>query len=424
MWFTELKDAIYGFFYHNNNPPPALPVENIEAPPINDIQDKALLNLLNTSLDSDEKYHRLMACIRRYDTDYLNQIILVESHETVDGDAGTPPHWTTTATKRTYNLPNQLTAESQFTTLANIVATNELNFSSRQMCDLFQALMDKGVDFCATDQSPYLDLIHPKSGNNPLKSLIAASLDDALLIELLHEFIDYIAHSLPPEQQTTIIHNQDNFAYDAMKPAEFLLRLGHEDLALRLYEMGAQPSAKEFRLACASYATTAHYDEAMQCIRYIMDSTINLDETSLLEGKESLLKASPVQYNEMLARISQTLREESKLTQGHSTLFGMMQEDYLTHHQDKKSVSFHDFCQDTTNGHHPLIKKYALMRIKQENIGNGFFSDYYRRDCQHLTQNKFTLLSADQKANTQLHNLIDSIENRLTPATTLSMARL
>lgn len=175
------------------------------------------------------------------------------------------------------------------TTLANIIATNELNFSSTQMASLLRELMVKRVNFATIDQSPFLNLIHPKSGNNPLKSLIVSSLDDPALIELLYDFIGYIETNMTHEERLSIIDNLDNFIYEAMLPAEFLLRLGHEDLALRLYHLGAKPTPYAFRLACASYGTTIHYNEAMQCIDFLMDS-LHLDETDLREGKASLKK--------------------------------------------------------------------------------------------------------------------------------------
>lgn len=68
--------------------------------------------------------------------------------------------------------------------------------------------------------------------------------------------MSYIENKVPSDEQLLIINNQDNFEFEAMQPAEFLLRIGHEDLALRLYRMGAQPTVQAFRLACSSYGTT------------------------------------------------------------------------------------------------------------------------------------------------------------------------
>lgn len=321
-----------------------------------------------------------------------------------------PPHWTPLATKREYGYPTDGDQNNELTTtLANIIATNELNFSSAQMVALFRELMIKGVDFTAMDQSPYLNLIHPKSGNNPLKSLIAASLGDPEIIHLLHDFMSYIENIVPRDKQLLIINNQDNFEFEAMQPAEFLLRLGHEDLALRLYRMGAQPTVQAFRLACSSYGTTIYYEEAMECIQFMMNS-VELSETDLVEGKNSLQKASPGQYNEMLTRILRSLQEDSKLDTGHSSLYEMIQKDYIENYQDKRFISFRDFCQKEAKIDHPLIQKYALLRIKQENVGNGYFSDYYRTESRHLSENKWAFLNKNQRASQLLINLINAID--------------
>ncbi|HAT8749479.1 lpg1106 family Dot/Icm T4SS effector [Legionella pneumophila] len=374
------------------------------------IKDSELLDLLNASIEKDEKYHLLISCIRSHSPKYLNQRIMVKSHITIEGDERTPPHWTPLATKREYGYPTDGDQNNELTTtLANIIATNELNFSSAQMVALFRELMIKGVDFTAMDQSPYLNLIHPKSGNNPLKSLIAASLGDPEIIHLLHDFMSYIENIVPRDKQLLIINNQDNFEFEAMQPAEFLLRLGHEDLVLRLYRMGAQPTVQAFRLACSSYGTTIYYEEAMECIQFMMNS-VELSETDLVEGKNSLQKASPGQYNEMLTRILRSLQEDSKLDTGHSSLYEMIQKDYIENYQDKRFISFRDFCQKEAKIDHPLIQKYALLRIKQENVGNGYFSDYYRTESRHLSENKWAFLNKNQRASQLLINLINAID--------------
>ncbi len=393
------------FFYHNANP--GFSQTLCKEPLI--IKDSKLPELLNAPLDKEAKYNLLMSFIQSYDAEYLNQQIIVNSHTTIEKEGHTPPHWTNTATKRIYGSHESITQENQSrTTLANIIATNELNFSSTQMTSLFRELMAKRVNFATIDQSPYLNLIHPKSGNNPFKSLIVSSLDDPALIELLYDFIGYIETSITHDERLSIIDNEDNFTYEAMLPAEFLLRLGHEDLALRLYHLGAKPTPFAFRLACASYGTTLHYKETMQCIHFLMDS-LHLSETDLQEGKSSLKKASPTQYNDMLSRIVRMLREDSKLDSGHSTVFETIQNEYLEHYQDEMSLSFGDFCQNKASVDHPLIQKHALLRIKQENIGNGFFSIYYRTEP-HLAEKKWGLLNHDQKANQLLLELIALID--------------
>ncbi|HHF7368482.1 TPA: hypothetical protein ACPSKY_003643 [Legionella bozemanae] len=386
------------------------------------IMGSELPDLLNAPLDRDKKYHLLISFIHEHDAEYLNQKITVNSHITDEKEGHTPPHWTTTATKRVYGNPGPTTQdEPLMTTLANIIATNELNFSSTQMVSLFKELMAKRVDFSTIDQSPYLNLIHPKSGNNPLKSLIVSSFGDPELIELVGDFISYIESNIAGEERLFMINNLDNFEYEAMRPAEFLLRLGHEDLALRLYNLGAKPTSLAFQLACASFGTTLHYEEAIRCIHFLMKS-VDLDESVLLEGKTSLYKASPAQYTEMLTRISQMLYEESKLKSGHATIFEMIRKEYLEHYQDTMSLSFHDFCQNKTNREHPLIQKYALLRIKEENVGNGLFSAYYRTDPDCLATKKWTLLKHNQKANKLLLDLIELIDNQLETTPTLSLS--
>lgn len=406
------------FFYHNSNTSSS---QKLGMNPM--IKDSQLPDLLNSdALDRDKKYHLLISYIHNHDAEYLNQNIMVMSHVTIEGDEYTPPHWTTIATKRVYCYPDPTIHDTQLmTTLANIIATNELNFSSTQMVTLFRELMAKQVNFATVDQSPYLSLIYPKSGNNPLKSLIVSSLGDPELINLLHDFISYIENNITHEERFYIINNQDSFEYESMRPAEFLLRLGHEDLALRLYNLGALPTPQGFRFACSSYGTTIHYEEAMRCIHLLM-SSLDLDETDLLEGKNSLQKASPKQYEEMLARVLRMLDEDSKLESGHSTLFKTIQKEYVEQYQDKMSISFHDFCQGKANIDHPLIKKYALLRIKQESVGNGFFSVYYRTEPHCLTENKWNLLKKNQKANQLLLDLIDLIDNQLAKSSMLSLS--
>ncbi|HAT2123826.1 TPA: hypothetical protein I8024_001322 [Legionella pneumophila] len=417
---NKMGEKIPSFFHHDNkaNSPQIL----VDDPLI--IIDSELLDLLNAPIDKDEKYHLLISCIRSHSPKYLNQRVMVKSHTTIEGDEHTPPRWTSLATKREYGYPTDGNQNNELTTtLANIIATNELNFSSAQMVALFRELMIKEVDFTTIDQSPYLNLIRPKSGNNPLKSLIAASLGDSEIIHLLHDFMSYIENKVPRDEQLLIINNQDNFEFEAMQPAEFLLRLGHEDLALRLYRMGAQPTVQAFRLACSSYGTTPHYEEAMECIQFLMNS-VHLDETDLLEGKNSLQKASPAQYNEMLTRVLRSLQEDSKLDTGHSSLFEIIQKDYIENYQGKMFISFHDFCQKEAKTDHPLIQKYALLRIRQENVGNGLFSDYYRTESRHLAEKKWTLLNKNQRANQLTHDLIDLIDTKLGSLSTFPSAKL
>ncbi|KTD14783.1 hypothetical protein Lgra_0486 [Legionella gratiana] len=402
----KMAEKIPHFFYHNVDPGYS---QKLSKKPLI-ITDSKLQDLLNAQLDRENKYALLMLFIQSHDAEYLSQQITIHSHTTIEKVGHTPPHWTTLATKRIYGYPDPKIQETpSITTLANIIATNELNFTSTQMATLFRELMAKRVNFVTLDQTPYLNLIHPKSGNNPLKSLIVSSLDDPNLIELLYDFIGYIENSITHEEQLFIINNEDNFEYESMLPAEFLIRLGHEDLALRLYNLGAKPTPFAFRLACASFGTTIHYEAAMQCIQLLMDS-LDLEEPDLREGKVSLKKASPTQYNEMLPRIVQMLREDSKLDRGYSSLFETIQNEYLEHYQDKTSLSFRDFCQHKANIDHPLIQKYALLRIKQENVGNGFFSVYYRTEP-HLAEKKWALLQRKQEANQLLLDLITLVDN-------------
>ncbi|HAT1802133.1 TPA: hypothetical protein I8Z04_000783 [Legionella pneumophila] len=417
---NKMGEKIPSFFHHGNKA--TSPQILVDAPLI--IKDSELLDLLNSPIDKDKKYYRLISIIRSHSPEYLNQRIMVKSHRTIEGDERIPPHWTSLATKREYAYPTDENPSNELTTtLANIIATNELNFSSAQMVALFRELMIKEVDFTAIDQSPYLNLIHPKSGNNPLKSLIAASLGNPEIIHLLYDFISHIENKIPGDQQLLIINNQDNFEFEAMQPTEFLLRLGHEDLALRLFKMGARPTVQAFRLACSSYGTTPHYEETMECIQFLMNS-VELHEMELLEGKSSLQKASPAQYNEMLTRILHSLQDDSKLDTGHSSLFEMIQKDYIENYQDKMLISFRDFCQKEAKIDHPLIQKYALLRIKQENIGNGLFSDYYRTESRHLAEKKWTLLNKNQRANQLTHDLIDLIDTKLGSLSTFPSARL
>lgn len=393
------------FFYHNSNISASQKLAN----PTLMIRDIKLPELLNSSLERDEKFNLLRSFILTHDTEHLNQKIRVNSHTTIEKEKHIPPCWATTVAKREYSYLAPIIQDSHLTTtLANIIATNELNFTSLQMASLFRALMAKKVNFSTIDESPYLNLIHPKSGNNPLKSLIVSCFNEPEITDLLHDFIGYIGSDIAPDERLFIINNQDNFEYESMRPAEFLLRLGHEDLALHLYHMGAEPTPQAFRLACSSYGTTIHYEEAMECIKFLMNC-LDLSTSDLLEGQKSLQKASPTQYNEMLTRISRLLYEESNLESKHSSLFEAVRKEYLEHYQDTMSLSFQDFCKNKANIDHPLTQKYALLRIKEENVGNGFFSEYYRTEPLRLAEKKWTLLSQNQKANQLLLEHIDLI---------------
>lgn len=61
----------------------------VDAPLI--IKDSELLDLLNSSIDKDEKYYHLISIIRSQSPKYLNQRIMVKSHITIEGDERIPP---------------------------------------------------------------------------------------------------------------------------------------------------------------------------------------------------------------------------------------------------------------------------------------------------------------------------------------------
>lgn len=130
------------------------------------------------------------------------------------------------------------------TTLANIIATNELNFTPEQMSALFYKLMEVNADFEAIDRTLYLGMsdfrdIH----NTPLRSLIAASAGNTQYDEIIKTFIHYIS-TLPADIKSCIIDNAiDNYKGNhnevGMSPAYYLIRVGKEDLALQLFNIGA-----------------------------------------------------------------------------------------------------------------------------------------------------------------------------------------
>lgn len=374
---------------------------------ITKIDNTELVTLLNKDLPSKEKVRLLLSFIdnKALDAAYFNQAIVVKKQTLMPKSERIVPYWSNKTVKRKYAASKYLSSDTQYTTLANIIATNELNFTAKQMVLLYQALMAKNVDFSTIDNSAYQDLIFPKSGNNPLKSLIVSCLDEPLLIDLIEEFCCHIKHQKKAKIDA-LINNLDNFTYEAMEPAGFLLRLGQEHLAWKLYQLGAMPTKQDFVFACESFATTAHYQEAAMCINYLIEHLM-LTANDIEDGVIALSKASPLQFELLCDRTLKNLKEESHLKTGHSSAYNKALKSYEC---DKKSdLSFNQFIDSLFDSHHPTIESIAKTSLLAANIGQGYFSEYYRVNAAELALTKFERLNHDAQSNQLLEKLLKTL---------------
>jgi hypothetical protein len=394
--------AVSPWFFTNNNDKNTL--SNLALlKSLSKIDNFELVKLLNLHTLPEEKHHLLLNMIEKEElgANYFNQAIIVDRHQLVPKSKDIPPYWSGSMAKRHYGASKHLKEKSQYTTLANIIATNELGFTTEQMATLFTALMKKGVDFSIIDNSPYLDFITPKSGNNPLKSLIVSCLGEPKLQSVIGEHLAFL-ESIDEHSRHKIINNLDNFPYEAMKPAEFLLRLGHEHLAYKLYQLGATPSKQELRLACESFATTSHYEKAMRCILFLIEK-LDLTSDDIEQALSMVKKATPEQFDSSCQRLLVTLKNEIKLDSGHSSTYEIALKSYQQH--DYGSDDFTTFIKNLDSPHHPIIEQIARDRLSANNIGQGYFSFFYRIDHDRLAQIKFERMTTEYEASSCLETL-------------------
>ena len=159
------------------------------------------------------------------------------------------------------------------TTLANIIATNELDYSPQDVTQLVNKLIEMKADFTAVDYTNF----QGHSGfvsiqNNPLKSLIALGSCNTDYDQAISRLIDYIG-SLPEQTRQKIFSHKDRYVLESMSTIFFLIRQGKEDLALKLVEYGAPMEPRDLIFACKSFGTVPgkEHDQA-ECIKKMYKS--------------------------------------------------------------------------------------------------------------------------------------------------------
>lgn len=161
------------------------------------------------------------------------------------------------------------------TSLANIIATNELNYTADEVKKLMRKMMSLKADFSVVDYtnfrgSPEFFSIQ----NNPLKSLAALGYEMNQFFafdDIIEELIDYVG-KLDVEKSSKILDNVDTYQYDDLSLVDFLLKQGKEKLALKAIEAGAQVTCKTLMLACTSFGTSDHTktEKGIDCIEMIL----------------------------------------------------------------------------------------------------------------------------------------------------------
>lgn len=200
-----------------------------------------------------------------------------------------------------------LRSKNHTTTLANIIAGNELHFSPVEISRLMRKLMEVQADFSAVN---YTDVIGdhyllPHIQNNPLKSLIALGGTNRDYDILISELIAHIQQreDLSQEQKRACLSQRDTYLYGPMTHVYFLIRQGKEDLAVQAIQAGASVSEKDLLLACASFGTTSRErPEGVSCVDLILERLPSLSRETKAKCLQSLKRASLHQYEEIEAR--------------------------------------------------------------------------------------------------------------------------
>lgn len=93
------------------------------------------------------------------------------------------------------------------------------------------------------------------------------------------------------DERVVLLDARDNFVIDGGHTIpEFLIRLGHEDLALRSIELGATITERVFLLAMQSVGTTEHGTKlAEHVLRHFIDHNHRLDQHIHWKSKVALL---------------------------------------------------------------------------------------------------------------------------------------
>lgn len=363
------------------------------------------LNALSKSFPAtDEQVHSFMVFIGKTDVCWLNLRIKIADHCLLTGlTESIPPKWHSARISRSYSILMDRCEEST-TTLANIIATNELNLTETQMFDVFSLLLEKGVDVAGLDKTCYYseDLTTNASHNNPLKSLIVAAKGAPKIVTLIQLLITSLK-SLPGKKRASIINNVDHYVFGSMTPAAFLLRLGFEHLALQLYRYNARPDATELVLACASFGTTSYTKEAGECIEYIIKNLRTVSKEIFEDAYKNLAYCSQGYLIDKLNRLKNVLRG--------AVLFAEYSpgEVYLQAKNISSSQlngSFDDWCKelpqepyDCFHSAPDLLQLFVIeIGFDSEYLARGLFSAYYREDVNHLKRRYEQLVAEPELA--------------------------
>lgn len=155
---------------------------------------------------------------------------------------------------------------------------------------ILAAVIDE-IDLEEKDESSlfsYVDSNLSKgSGNNVLKTAIASASGCISGMperrSVVERLLGKIA-TLSPQKRAAILDAGDNFTGGSHTAAGFLIRQGHEDLALRAVEMGGEITDKVVYLAAWSVGTT---DYGFDLINHVIEKRI--ESNSKLDNKKSIL---------------------------------------------------------------------------------------------------------------------------------------
>lgn len=297
--------------------------------------------------------------------------------------------------------PVRSSGQNHTTTLANVIATNELGFSPENYIGLFDKLMEVNADFSALDYTDYF--YYPDTApfysiqNNPLKSLIAKGSGNATFDSTISHLLRHIG-SLPDEaMKKSILNARDAFPWGGMTPVYFFIRQGKEDMALEAIQNGADVSEEDLVLACHSFGTSfAERPRGVECIdeiiRRLSNSGVKLSRRTYDSCLSAMKKAGPEVYEKFRQRRRDSLAEDpdSKVAIQLRTKLNLSEK------------AFKDACEEFKNKAKPLshmadniLDEAALEAVKADVPGNGRFGDYYRADEENPALLKFRYLQTD-----------------------------
>lgn len=304
------------------------------------------------------------------------------------------------------------------TTLANIIATNELKFSPEQVCQLMRKLMEVQADFSATDYTNYQgEPTFYSVQNNPLKSLIAEGSGnknyDAVILELIHHIKN--REDLHVAQ---ILNAENNFP-EPMSTVCFLLRQGKEDIAIKAIEAGADVAPEDLELACKSFgSSTKERPEGVGCIELILKK---LDENgkriprqvqhNCLQG---LMFGSNEWAKEIMANQKELFRKGS-LNQNDT----VVEKANETLQWDKirltdACISLKNSPEDTGDGK-ILLAEFVTLFLERNPYLDQRFTDLYRErvgdDPLQLSKSKYEYVK-DEPGRSKLADLINLFQKR------------